>query len=208
MKEYVIMGDVIKSSSIESEYLIKYFKKVINTVNKKYKKSILSPLTITLGDEFQGIVKNIHTAIELIFEIDKQILGQINYSLRYVINHGEVETTINTKSAHAMLGTGLTNARKSLENIKTKNGNVYISGLENGDKEQKLNYAFSLYKSLYNDIKEKDRMLAYNFLLNKDYKAIAWEYHKDDSSVWRKRKSLKIEELQTSKKLIKLIANE
>ncbi len=52
----IFMGDVVNSSDYDGEVLSKGLKELVESTNKKFGKAILSPLTITLGDEFQGIL--------------------------------------------------------------------------------------------------------------------------------------------------------
>ncbi len=202
------MGDIVKSSSKRSGDLMDHFKKTIEIINKRHKKNIASPLTITLGDEFQGVVKDLKSAIDILFDIDQLILeSDIYYNMRFVINYGEIDTPINKKNAYQMLGKGLTEARAILNGQKKNEIKVVIEGIEES-KSKMINSAFILYQSLYNDIKKKDRKLAHEFLLGGDYKTLANKFGKNDSSIWRKRRSLKIDAYQTSNKLIKMIADE
>jgi len=205
---YILMGDIIDSSSKEGGMLMENFKSIVKDVNDKHKSVIISPLTITLGDEFQGVIKDLNSAIDILFYLDKRILGnEVFYNMRYVINYGLIDTPINKENAYEMLGKGLTDARIRLNSLKKSHIKVHIDGVE--DKlRMKLNSAFRLYQSIYDGIREKDRRLAYEFSEGADYKTLAKKFGKDDSSMWRKKQSLKIEDYLTSRKLIKMIADE
>jgi len=208
MKAFVLMADIIESSSYSGDKLMSDFKALVDQVNTKFASSISSPLTITLGDEFQGVIKDLNSAVQIVFAIDELLLKRsINYKLRYVINYGKIDTPINKKSSHEMLGEGLTGARQFLEELKTNDAKVLISGLEN-KKQAELNLAFVLYRSLYDDWNEKDKKPAYDFLQNVDYKELARINKKAVSTMWRKKKSLKIEDFKASKQLIELLVNE
>lgn len=208
MKAFILMADVIESSSYSGKNLMTNFKQMVASANKIFESNISSPLTITLGDEFQGIVKSLQHSIEIIFLLDELLLeSKIDYRLRYVINFGEIDTPINKQSSHEMLGKGLTDARELLNEIKSMGANVLIKGL-NSEKQAKLNLAFILYRSFYDDWNKKERKDAFDFLQNIDYKELARINKKAISTMWRRKKSLKIEDFKAARQLIKLIANE
>jgi len=209
MKSFILMADVIDSTSLDGKKLITTFKDIVDQANKKYKNVIASPLTITLGDEFQGVISSLSDAIDIIFYLDSLLLKvQPIYKLRYVIYYGDIDTEINKSRSYEMLGEGLTQARQELQNIKKTGADVIVKGLPLKQKDAKLNLAFVLYRSIYNDWYDKDRELVYDFLEIGDYKVLAGQYKKDVSSMWRKNKSLKIEDFNASRELIKMLCDE
>ena len=83
--------------------------------NQKLEHDIISPYTVTLGDEFQGIATSLHAVIEAIFYMEETILRKrLEFKVRYVAVHGEIDTPINRLKAHTMMGPGLTKAREVL----------------------------------------------------------------------------------------------
>lgn len=207
MKHYIIMADIIGSSQKQGKLLMDHFKSVVSDVNTTLKDEIKSPLTITLGDEFQGVVKDLSAAIEVIFRIDELMLkAHPAYRLRFVVNYGTIDTAVNEDIAYEMLGEGLTQARHSLGAMKSEDTEILIKGV--GDKDEVLNMAFKLYRSFYNDWLEKDRPVASTFLKIEDYKEVARIYKKDISTMWRREKSLKIDEFRTSRNLIRRLVHE
>ncbi|WP_051052995.1 SatD family protein [Fulvivirga imtechensis] len=207
MKHCIIMADIIGSSQQQGKLLMTHFKSVVNGVNTALKDKIRSPLTITLGDEFQGVVKDLDAAVEVIFWIDELMLSaDPAYKLRFVVNYGAIDTAINEEVAYEMLGEGLTRARHLLGAMKSEDTEILINGID--DKDDILNMAFKLYRSFYNDWLEKDRPVASTFLKIEDYKEVARIYKKDISTMWRREKSLKIDEFRTSRDLIRRLAHE
>mgnify|MGYP000477635068 CR=1 FL=1 len=68
MQHYIIMADVISSRTITKENdFMGQFKQLIEETNTTFASNILSPLTITLGDEFQGVVDSAKTLFKLLF---------------------------------------------------------------------------------------------------------------------------------------------
>ena len=125
------MGDIIESSDKAGKDLMEHFKGLVDIVNRKYKKNILSPLTITLGDEFQAVINDLESAIDILFYMDRRLLSSdLFYNMRYVINYGVIDTPINKHSAHEMLGKGLTDARNRLNELKKEGNKVWVVGVK------------------------------------------------------------------------------
>lgn len=201
------MADIIGSSKKPGDKLMDHFKKLIEKTNKEFKARILSPLTITLGDEFQGVMDSLKSSLELIFYLEEGIIEhQHGFKLRYVINYGEIETSINKNIAYEMLGDGLTHARKKLNNSKSENSQRIHVSVSN-KKSEMLNKAFYIYQSVLDDWKTKDYIDIHAFLKNKDYKKVADIINKNRSTTWRRQKTLKINEYFAVKDLITLIAD-
>jgi hypothetical protein len=70
----VLMADIIDSRKFNSKELISDFKRLANFINKKWEKVIVSPITITLGDEFQSVIDTEMNAVRIIFEIEEFII--------------------------------------------------------------------------------------------------------------------------------------
>ena len=129
------------------------------------------------------------------------IKSNLAFKLRYVLNYGEIETPINPQKAHGMLGQGLTDSRKMLELEKQKEKRFLIKTDDKKLTEQ-LNMAFNIYQSFIDNWKFKDFKIVSTFLEYKDYKKVAKILQKDQSSVWRRKKSLKMDEYTVAVNLI------
>jgi hypothetical protein len=202
MKQYILMADVIHSGQKKGHELMRDFKKISNSINLKLKNAFLSPITITLGDEFQSIVKSLVDGIEVIIKFEELIIkSNLTFKLRYVLNYGEIETPINPQKAHGMLGQGLTDSRKMLELEKQKEKRFLIK-TDNKKLTEQLNMAFNIYQSFIDNWKFKDFKIVSTFLEYNDYKKVAKVLQKDQSSVWRRKKSLKMDEYTVAVNLI------
>lgn len=207
-RQYILMADVKDSRLKKGNELMSSLKSVVNETAVEYKSSFLSPITITLGDEFQSIVKTLLEGIDIIFNMEEfRIHHQIDFELRYVIYEGTIDTKINTTVAHEMVGEGLTNARESLQELKKMNQNYYVY-LDNQKKSKYLNQLLFLYHSELSNWRKKDYNVISYFLAGKNYRQIAKIINRDASSVWRKERTLKMKEYVTIKELIKNLANE
>ncbi|MDR6759906.1 hypothetical protein J2Y38_000085 [Flavobacterium sp. 2755] len=204
MKYPILMADIIHSGRKDSKKLMEEFKELVLTINSKNKENLISPLTITLGDEFQGLINTMENGIKTIFNLEETILSnEYDFKLRYVLLFGEIETDINTKVAYEMLGNGLTEARKTLNNLKNKDSRFWIYlGSNEKIKEDYLNKIFLIYQNFIDSWKEKDLKIVNEFLSYDDYKIVAKNVNIDQSNAWRRKKSLNIVEYKDIKKII------
>ena len=202
------MADIVNSRHKQPNILIKEFKNSINIINNKYSKNILSPLTITLGDEFQGVFGELETAVAAIFDLEEIIIkNNYDYKLRYVLNIGKIQTPINNDIAYEMLGEGLTVARSILN--ENKKDNIRFSFHYDKNKNQDIiNDAFSIYQSFIDDWKPKDTATVSEFLKHDNYRIVSEIIKTDPSSAWRRKKSLKINEYNRIKKIIIHLINQ
>jgi hypothetical protein len=205
----ILMADVINSGGKNPTLLMTQLKDVVTTINKEKGANLISPLTITLGDEFQGLSNSMENGIKTIFDIEEKIVQkQYKLKLRYVLYFGQIETEINNKIAYEMLGEGLTNARKEYNSLKNKEVRFKIRLTKNElNKETYLNKAFSIYQNFVDSWKEKDLKIVKEFLLQEDYKIVAQKVQIDQSNAWRRKKSLHIHEYKDIKKIILFILN-
>lgn len=203
----ILMADIINSGSKNSKLLMMEFKEIVSIINNANSKNLISPLTITLGDEFQGLANTMENAIKTIFDIEEKIVGKkYDLKLRYVLLYGKIDTEINNTVAYEMLGDGLTNARKELNSLKNKDSRFQVRlNINEIKKEQYLNKAFLIYQKFVDSWKEKDLKIVKEFLLNNDYKIVAQNVNIDQSNAWRRKKSLNIQEYNDIKQIILFI---
>ncbi len=204
----ILMADIKGSSKVPAEKLMKQFRALVDKINTNRKENIMSPLTITLGDEFQGIIDTFENGIRIIFELEECIVSsEFDFKLRYVLLEGQIDTEINEDIAYQMMGNGLTLARKELEELKKGNSRFLIK-LDNDPKEVYLNKAFNIYQNFVDSWKVKDRTLVKEFLNSDDYKIVAKQVGLDPSNAWRRKKSLNIVEYKDIKDLILVMQND
>jgi hypothetical protein len=208
MKHYILMADIIDSGKKEQKPLMEDFKNLIEEINEIYKADILSPLTITLGDEFQGVIKNLTTSIQIILTLEENCIHKkLNFKLRYVLNHGEIETPVNEKIAYEMLGSGLTEARLKLNDSKYKKFRFNIT-IDNLLQRSILNDAFIIFENITDKWSLKnDYELASNFIQFKDYKIVSEKMNKTRSLIWKREKTLHMESYYATKNIIQTITS-
>jgi hypothetical protein len=202
MKHFILMADIIKSRQRNAPNLMRDFREVCDHINSKNRSAFLSPITITLGDEFQSVVKSLRDGVDIIIQIEElQISLKKEFKLRYVLYFGEIETTINEKIAHGMMGKGLTEARRLLNSEKEKDIRFIVRS-DSQQRSEKLRLAFLVYQTFVDHWKVKDYKIISAFLQNNDYKKVARVLKKDVSLMWRREKSLRINGYMAIKKLV------
>jgi hypothetical protein len=205
-KYYILMADIIKSSQKKGAPLMHEFSEIVDSVKQRRQEDFLSPPTITLGDEFQSVIKDLAAAVQVMLAIEEEIIiKRKSFKLRYVLHYGEIETPINPEIAWGMLGTGLATARNLLEELKGRRAERFFLLLEDAEKDAVLNKIFFLYSAVIDDWKTKDAETLSLFLQYPDYKVVAEKLQKDRSLLWRKEKTLRLREYSTAKALVTLL---
>lgn len=115
----VLMGDIVGSEKTSStEHLHAALNNVVDEANERRSASILSPLTITLGDEFQGVITSLRDGAIIARELRLQLMVD-DIDCRFVIGTVELKTSLNRDRAWNMMGLGLAQAREKLNEKKT-----------------------------------------------------------------------------------------
>ncbi len=115
----VLMGDLVQSEQHENiAELHLRFNAAIDRQNKTHQDALASPLTITLGDEFQGIVTSLVTAFGIAREIRLDLLAQ-GIECRFALGEVTLRTPLNTDRAWNMMGPGLARTRDRLNEKRT-----------------------------------------------------------------------------------------
>jgi hypothetical protein len=204
MASWILMGDIIGSREGDQTLLQENFARLIEKVNQDYSSSFESPLTITLGDEFQGVVTSAKEAGEVVialeeyrWNLDAEIL------IRYSLGLGEISTPINSKIAYGMLGSGLSKVREALVEMKQEEDRIMITGEINQKVQMAL--AMNIFLEKQEEWKWRDRHIISGYFHYRDYKKVAEVMNKDVSLIWRRFKSLGFESYRKRKKLTRLI---
>lgn len=192
--QFILMADIIGSRNVDQRLLMEDFMELVSGINASNRAGFLSPLTITLGDEFQGVIIGLKETISIILNMEERIITTDNrFKLRYVIVEGAIDTPINTEVAYGMMGDGLTRARKHIENLKKSEYRFYFN-LKDNAKQTALNNLFIALQDIIDDWNpDRDYYLVSTFLQYKDYKQVATILDKERSLMWKRNKSLKLD---------------
>jgi len=191
MKKYfILMGDVISSRTHNANILNKDLNMVIENANIVFEKFILSHLEITIGDEFQCVMDDISSILELMYYLDISLL-YFNIKCRFAIGYGNIEGNINSSSAYNMLGTGLTYTHELLNNKNNKNKYRFFIQ-EDIIKEVSLNIIGQLLDDIQSSITEKQiQFLYYKIIKKYNNKEIEIKMNIKERNVYRYNKKSK-----------------
>lgn len=202
-KHYIVMADVVRSTSYDGNELMREFRRIVEECNHAGKDTLLSPFTITLGDEFQGVAASLKAAVDAILFLEDRILTvRPTFSLRYVLVYGTIDTPINPAIAHGMVGSGLASAREMLT-MKRRGRPRFQVDLGVNSYTGELRMVFRLLELLSAQWNEKDYLLVREMLWNSDDKIVGIQFGKTASQIWKRRKTLQIEEYTIAKELLK-----
>jgi hypothetical protein len=117
----ILMGDIVGSERAPSLKTVhRTFNKAIDAANEAYGANIASPLTITLGDEFQGLLTSLAHAWDVAATLRLKLLVT-HVQCRFVISSTTLETPLNPKQAWNMMGAGFSAARDKLNDKGSAN---------------------------------------------------------------------------------------
>lgn len=110
----VLMGDLVGSErNPDPAMLHKRFNAAIDRQNDVLAGDMVSPLTITLGDEFQGLLSSLVAAAQAAREIRFELLNE-NIDCRFSIGSVNLKTPLNHERAWNMMGPGFASTRERL----------------------------------------------------------------------------------------------
>jgi SatD family (SatD) len=162
MKKIVIIGDIVNSKRISQRSKVQL---KLNSIFRKLNddKSLLSPYTITLGDEFQAVYNKADLIFNHIWQINSSVYP---IKIRFSLGIGDITTKINRKNAIGMDGPAFYNARSGLLKLKESGFLLFVSAdglpfrelvtqslllvshLSSGWKKTRLNIISLLYNNL------------------------------------------------------------
>lgn len=199
---YILMGDVIGSSNYNSTDLARNLKSLVESVNESLQEKTLSPYTVTLGDEFQGVTKSLKAGIETLFYFEEiRLERQLNFKLHYVLHYGKIDTDINSDTSYGMLGEGLTQAREKLTSKKRDRHRFNIS-LSSKDQSDQFMRLFEVLDGITERWKRDDFPLIIDMIKNPNDQEVGEKHEKDRSQIYRRRKTLMIKEYNLLKEFI------
>lgn len=135
MKRIVLIADIVSSRQIKDRDRVqKKLKVTLQRINQT-SRSILSPLTITLGDEFQCVYSNADEIFRHIWQI---LYTSYPEKIRFSFGIGKITTGINRSQAIGMDGPAFYEAREGLEWLKQHD---YFFNITSSDDLEMVSFA-------------------------------------------------------------------
>ncbi|MCF7915812.1 MAG: SatD family protein [Spirochaetaceae bacterium] len=206
MKVVVLIADIIESREIEDRSRFQDdLGRCLNFINTRAH-TLLSPYTVTLGDEFQAVYATGAEVLDHIIYIQTELFP---VKFRFSVSFGEITTKINRKQAIGMDGPVFHEAREGITRLKkTKYSVIGLSGLAE-DELEIVNSGLGLasavmagwkaetlhiFHALYQGLKVSDILPHYDLSQRGMYKLInrnrLWEFTRFFESVREELKKL------------------
>ena len=152
-----VIGDIINSKQIDNRHTFQNkFKTLLHTINLEYKAEIASDFMITLGDEFQGLLKNGRNVVYIIDRIEREMYP---VKLRFGIGVGEITTDIQPTVPLGADGPAYNLARDMINVVKRSETkkmepqkNIAITIHEHAAFSELLNTIFTLLSELHKNL--------------------------------------------------------
>lgn len=201
------MGDIIGSSRYaDLPRLRNEFIDLVETCNTAVSDGIRSPYTVTLGDEFQGVAVSLIDALRALFFFEEQrLVRKLDFRMRYVCLFGNIDTEINPEKAHGMMGKGLSKAREIL-NDKKPGSPRFKFLLEDESLSYCIGNLYIVLDGIIGRWKKKDWKLIIDMIFKKNNREVADLHGKNRDQIYKRRKTLMIEEYRTLKNTIYKLA--
>lgn len=148
MAYVAVIGDLVASREITNRAAFQRRLSRLFAALSSRNPGIVSPYTITLGDEFQALYANAnHLFVDLV-----TILAHVHpFRLRLALGVGEITTAINDEHAIGMDGPAFHTAREVMEQLKTQDDTLlqtFVRQPGNGAAVDLLNRALSVVAEL------------------------------------------------------------
>ncbi len=123
MEKLCLIADIVKSRILRDRQIAQEtLEKSLESINGESSASLISPFTITLGDEFQAVYRDFSCVFGHVVKI---LYDCYPLRIRFALGYGEVVTRINPVAAIGMDGPGFYAARDLLESLKSKKTTVF-----------------------------------------------------------------------------------
>jgi len=201
-QHYILMGDIIRSHTYNAHILRHEFMELVSSCNQEFERDILSPYTVTLGDEFQGVSRSLLSLLNSIFYLEETALQRkLKFRMRLVAVYGLIDTPINEMKAHGMMGEGLTRARMILTD-KRRSTTRFRFELNDADMTKQLNRLFLVIDGLILRWKPDEGPLILDMVNNTNNENVGNKYKKNRTQIWKRRKHLLIDEYRALKETV------
>ena len=164
MKVACVIGDIVKSRHAENRHqLQRRIAKQLSQLNRTKDHKLLSPYTLTLGDEFQAVYRQTDRLFRDFFSILHSIYP---LRVRFSVGIGELNTRVNRKRAIGMDGPAFYAARSGVTEMKSS-GTIFHVTQEADETAKWINLSLDLI-SHFAEKWKKNRLYTLHRLLAGD----------------------------------------
>ncbi len=167
----VIIGDISGSKRLNGmdRYQTQLFvKSAVVQINEQFRGQIEAPMTITKGDEFQGLIKSPGYAYEIIQALQRMIFPT---QIRYGLGIGNIYRMGGVLPIE-MDGPAFHRANQALNNAKKRKTGIWLSS-EDEVRDQMVNTIFSLITAIKSRWNERHYKLYWSYQDLGTYREVA-----------------------------------
>jgi len=181
MKYLVLIGDIVSSKQIsQREQTQKILSSELQRLNAG-NSHIISPYTITLGDEFQVVFSR----ADGVFNDAMEILSALHpVKVRFSFGVGQILTQLNREQAIGMDGPAFHNARNGIEKLKNSDTLFTVEGLETPH-SRLFQESLSLVSYTCKNWNQNRFRTFTSMVHKKEIQKIAGELHISDKAVYK-----------------------
>jgi hypothetical protein len=169
-----VIGDIMASRIIGRRNDVQQkLQQVLETVNAEYAADIASNFTITLGDEFQGLLISGARVMDIVTDIERMMAP---VGIRFGIGIGAITTDIQRDRAIGADGPGYYMARKAIDFLKSNEKRRQAATADirlevQGDHPETvslINTVLSLMTAIKESWSDRQREVIFDMLKNRD----------------------------------------
>lgn len=170
-----LIGDIINSKEyLNRNEIQNLLRNKIDSLNNKYKKDLKSPITITLGDEFQCLIKNVKVCFLIIDELSLY-LSLEGVELRFGIGVGMISTDIDEGISIGADGPAYWSAREAIQIVHrdhdNRNTSTYLK-ITDENNESFFNSIVRLQDLIRNNWTQTQKQFVYEIISDFGYEQI------------------------------------
>jgi hypothetical protein len=185
-KKYLgIVVDLVNSRKLENEkriFVHNILNEVLDKTNEEFDNIVLSNFTITLGDEFQGLVEVKEQVIDLLFKLYRELRTH-EIVARFGIGYGEMTLPFLKNISIGSDGPAYHKAREAVERAKkTKKEFCFVVNPKDDDLMGKIS---SFYVEIFEKMNSKQKDAYLKLLEGEKIEKIVEDLDYNDSSLSR-----------------------
>lgn len=188
----LVLGRVSNRRGADSEQTAHELARLVSRCNDLLAPSILRPYTVLRGEEIQGVAASLLGAVESIDFLDRAArLANLAAELRFVVLSRS--DALFLWRAHEVIGPGLSHAQRTLSQDRRRHPRVRFL-LEDRDLGRNLERLWAAADGLSRRWKPEDLGLISDMLRIRRDDEVGRIHGKNQSQVWKRRRTLLIEE--------------
>lgn len=206
----VLIGDIENSQTLDSarrEEVQELLQQVLQDIGTE-EDGLISPPTITLGDEFQAVYKNADSLLQHTWKIMSELHPVV---LRFSIGIGSISTPINREQAIGMDGPAFYIARNGIDLLKESKFMYHLSIADSAGNNSLLNLINGSLHLISREMRSwKKTRFTILYLLDRgiSFKEIAEYLDISESAVYKNRDGGSLDVILNLKKSITELINE